>query len=288
MKDRDKLFWIFYNNYFLDEEIKIEEFGRHVNPPDYFFSEKRSNNIIQVVLNGTCAFTVKTDNREIKHTLKAGDGFIVKGGIEHSYLSDKKEPCTRVWLAFSANSDLIMSNLGVDNGYAVFSGIDVNKCDNVFKKLYTFTSSSFGCYLNILSLSYKLLGMIERLGKTKNLQESAPTRYDPQNVVRFAVKYIDEHYKENISVTKLSGMFGYERSWFYKIFKKQYGITVQDYIIHKRISVARSMCVETDLPFLVIANSVGYANYVSFYKTFTKIVHVSPEQYRLKCRKNIK
>lgn len=65
-----------------------------------------------------------------------------------------------------------------------------------------------------------------------------------------------------------------------RIFKKETGLSLSDYIIQKRISVAKQLLVKTNLPITTIAERIGlsYASY--FKKLFKEKVNMTPQEYR--------
>lgn len=280
-KTREK-FWIYYNSFGFGEGFRVEEFGRHVNEPDYQYRETRPNNIFQIVTEGVCYLTVFKGDKKTEYTLSAGDGFIVKSDIEHIYLSDENAPCTRVWMAFTGTeSNEMLKNFEFVDGCCVFRGIDVKETERLFDKLRKNASSAIVSKFNVLGIVYRFFGAMANtinLSKTENAEVLETDKQ--KDFVNMVVQYIDSHIKEDISVESLASLFGYERSYFYKVFKKYTGVSVQKYVVNRRIAVARRLCTETQMPFSNIARELGYDNYVSFYKAFVKIVHNSPETYR--------
>lgn len=287
-KNRKEKFWIYYNSFGFGEGFRVEEFGRHDNAPEYAFREARPNNIFQIVTAGVCHLTVFTGNTQKEYTLKAGDGFLIKSGVEHRYVSDKEEPCTRIWMAFAGvETNEMFRALDADEGISVFYGIDAQKAERLSNELKKNMSSDVVAKFNVLSVVYKFFGIIAKnadLNKDKAL--AVYDSKNPKELVNTVMHYIDGHIKEKISVESLANLFGYERSYFYKLFKRYNGISVQEYVINRRINLARRLCVDTDMPFLKIANELGYDSYVSFYKTFVRIVHCSPENYRKMYKKS--
>jgi AraC-like DNA-binding protein len=61
-------------------------------------------------------------------------------------------------------------------------------------------------------------------------------------------------------------------------------MTPQQYLIQKRIQEAKILLESVDLPVREISEMVGYANTTHFISSFTKIVGISPAQYRANFR----
>ena len=94
------------------------------------------------------------------------------------------------------------------------------------------------------------------------------------------IKYIDLHYKENITLDLLAQNVAYSRCYFSTIFKKCMGMSVWDYICIKRIEEALSLIKTTDKNILDIALECGFNNTVNFNKIFKKYTNLLPSAFR--------
>ena len=93
--------------------------------------------------------------------------------------------------------------------------------------------------------------------------------------------YIDTHFKERLSVSDLAHKFGYSESYFIRYFKKHMGITPANYIIEKRISLAKELLQSTRLSMSEVALQSGFeedANYFS--RVFKSRTGLIPTVYR--------
>jgi xylan 1,4-beta-xylosidase len=95
-----------------------------------------------------------------------------------------------------------------------------------------------------------------------------------------AVKYIDTHYKEDITLDLLAQKVAYSRCYFSSIFKKCMGMSIGDYICIKRIEEALTLIKTTDKNIADIALDCGFNNTVNFNKFFKKYTNVSPSSFR--------
>ena len=65
-----------------------------------------------------------------------------------------------------------------------------------------------------------------------------------------------------------------------RIFKKEVGCSINRYIINRKMEVAKKLLIETDKAIGEIALEVGYFNYSSFNRIFTKMVEMSPQEFK--------
>jgi AraC-like DNA-binding protein len=63
-------------------------------------------------------------------------------------------------------------------------------------------------------------------------------------------------------------------------FKREFGMTVQQYIQQRRIHEAKKLLMNTDLTVRDIAKRVGFITNSNFIRSFKKYVHMTPKQYR--------
>ena len=100
-----------------------------------------------------------------------------------------------------------------------------------------------------------------------------------KNIIQNACSFIDEHI-ENLSLEQVSDAVGLSPYYFSKLFKKEKGIGFSNYISRIRISHAKKMLVETELPLTDIALQSGFSSAPYFSQVFKKEEGVTPGEYR--------
>ena len=103
------------------------------------------------------------------------------------------------------------------------------------------------------------------------------------NLIQRITDYIDHHYKEDISRTKLAEMVFLSPDHLARMFKRDTGETLVKYITDKRMAAAKEMLSQSDTPIYQVAIQVGYDNYSYFTKAFKQKVGLSPGDYRKQC-----
>jgi len=95
------------------------------------------------------------------------------------------------------------------------------------------------------------------------------------------IEYIDQHYKENISLNDLSKQFAMSRSTFSSLFPQFTGLSLKQYIRRKRILEAEAiMRAAHDRSLSEVAAQVGYEDTSTFYRNFVRVAGVSPSAYK--------
>ena len=93
-------------------------------------------------------------------------------------------------------------------------------------------------------------------------------------------EYMDEHYKDKITLEFLSSQFFISKYYLTHCFKDQFGISISNYLSNVRITKAKQLLRFTENTVENIAISVGIADPAYFSKLFKSIEGVPPTVYR--------
>lgn len=96
-----------------------------------------------------------------------------------------------------------------------------------------------------------------------------------------ALDFIDAHLGERLTLTTLADELRLSPSHFAHVFKRLVGVAPHKYVMRRRLERARLLLVHTDLPIVVIAVELGYANQSHFSEQFHREIGVTPLTYRL-------
>ena len=91
--------------------------------------------------------------------------------------------------------------------------------------------------------------------------------------------YIEEHYSEPINVSDLSKHCYVSASTISHLFKQKMGVGVYRHITQRRL-IAAKILIENGTPLEQVSQSVGFADYSSFYRAFRQEYGISSRQYR--------
>ena len=131
----------------------------------------------------------------------------------------------------------------------------------------TFICNYISAILILISRSYK------------NAKFSQKEKQSYQKLIQ-GIKYIDTHFKDNITLEKIAQKVGYSKCYFSSIFKQCMGMSLWDYICIKRIEEALTQIKTTDKNIADIALDCGFNNAVNFNKLFKKYTNVTPIFFR--------
>ena len=94
------------------------------------------------------------------------------------------------------------------------------------------------------------------------------------------IQYVQGNYSQEFNLQDLALRCGLNRSYFSRAFKEATGIPLFEYINRIRIQKACLMLKRGNLQITEIAFAVGYNNLSFFYRYFSKIMKMTPREYR--------
>ncbi len=132
----------------------------------------------------------------------------------------------------------------------------------------------YGCDIVRQAAIMELLVLLNRLSSTN----TADPKYKLSHQVDEILAYINQNISQPITMQTLADQFYMSQSYLCRIFKNTTGTTVGKYITARRITIARALlsvgCSVTEA-----YERSGFTDYSSFFKTFTRIVGISPKKY---------
>jgi AraC-like DNA-binding protein len=139
----------------------------------------------------------------------------------------------------------------------------------------------FGYELAVKSELYRLLTLLLRGHVATVLTQD---EYDERmkNIERFApvFQYIENHYKDELSVDMLARITRLSRFHFSRLFKELSGRTVTEYITMTRLNKADYLLRHSPLTISEIAAAAGFNDIYYFSRTFKKHKKVGPSALR--------
>lgn len=98
------------------------------------------------------------------------------------------------------------------------------------------------------------------------------------------IPYIEEHLTGAFSVTDIASEVGLNPQYMMRLFKKATGMSILDYVVDRRVALAKDMLVRTDWSLDVISENIGYLTATYFIKVFKRSEGLTPGEYRKKYR----
>lgn len=83
-----------------------------------------------------------------------------------------------------------------------------------------------------------------------------------------------------ISIEEVAEYLAVSRSYLYKLFKKKYDFSPQQFLLDRRLTVAASLLLTTDDTISAISQKVGFHDPLYFSKSFSNYYDLSPSKFR--------
>ena len=127
--------------------------------------------------------------------------------------------------------------------------------------------------INVMKKLISLL-IIENTGDNRNYSNHSNT------IINSAISFINENYSEELSLSLIASGCYCNPSYLSYIMKKEYGMTVTDYINMVRINNAKELISISKISLTEIAYKVGFNDLAYFSRVFKKITNITPSEYR--------
>ena len=154
------------------------------------------------------------------------------------------------------------------------SGLSVITIDEITQKYTQLSSATNNAELQT---RYQI-NMIVELTKAVHNHKLSLDKYSPP--IQRVMEYINLHLGDHISNDDLAANASMSISHLSKVFKKETGGTMTEYIALMRCKKAAGLLKKTDLPVQEISSYVGYSDNNYFVKVFKKIYDLTPSEYR--------
>lgn len=129
-----------------------------------------------------------------------------------------------------------------------------------------------------LSTSEQIIRFIVSL--LENFKELCTPADLSDSAARKVKDYIDAHFAEEVFLSSLSEIVHLNSKYISDLFRKEYDITITDYIAKKRMEEAKQLLLRSDLPISEISEQVGYHDPKYFTRLFKRLNGISPAQFR--------
>lgn len=212
------------------------------------------------------------------YELKEGSVFFIDCMVPYYHQSSTENPWELTWVHFNGATSREYYQFFSENSAPAFmphsflelrekldSLLDVNKHSDLSAEI-----ASSRLIVDILSI------ILQNITASR---EQAHPSYQKMNDVR---KYLDEHYTEKFSLDELSEQFFISKYHLSREFKNHFGITLNHYVIAKRITLAKKLLRFSDFTLEEIAGRCGFYDTSYLNKQFKKSEGIKPSDFRRK------
>ncbi len=208
------------------------------------------------------------------HEFKVDDkSEIIDVLIDPSWISDKLIDSDNAFELLTLSSFSPFSD-GIDTDMSViyFDSKERAVIESILRTMYSeYKKCALGYETMLKSLTLVLLTLIFRkMSGTK----------DDFSITPEFLQYIRDNCDQKLTLEELSKKCFYNPSYFSRLFREHYGITLTDFILNSRFERACDLLQNSDLSTEEIARRSGFGSKSAFYKFFKEKTGVTPGEYR--------
>ena len=236
------------------------------------FNVIRSLNVVKYIISGKGY--VKLNGKT--YPVSAGDVFIIPQNVPTTYCADEKDPFSYYYFGIDGlNAAKTLEACGLGASSPVRRYPD-KKIGEYFKELYeSLNTYALTDNLKAISTFFTLLAAMSQFDPKNTV---AQQRRDI-NYVNAAINRIKENYAYDMSVTELAADLGISRTYFSAVFKRETGMSPQEYLLRFRITQACQL-ITLNTSVADAGTHCGFNSPANFCVQFKKIMGVSPRAYQ--------
>ena len=240
----------------------------HSTPHTHNFTE------LFYVIGGVGQFYIENEI----YSVSANDLIIVNPTIEHTEISFNANPLEYIVLGVEGLE--LSFHDDQESRYCIvnFGNIKGNILFYLQNMLMEIEKKTPGYEIVCQDLMEILAILIMR--QTNYSTTIAPMRKNSPRLCATIRKYIDDHFKENITLDLLAEQTHVSKYYMVHAFTQEYGISPINYMISCRIEEAKHLLTNDDYSLAHISHMLGFSSPSYFSQTFKKMTGMSPNEYR--------
>ena len=226
--------------------------------------------LLHYVVSGKGVYTVNKRSYEVT----AGSTFMIYPYTEITYCADQEDPWEYYWVGFHGNdARLILGKTDFSEENPVIHTNMEDGFEKLLMDLYDAKGNSDSDRIKMAGHLLLALGFLAEHASVKERHDSVML------YTQKAAEYIEFNYAEELTVQGIADYIGISRSQLYRVFKKHYDKSPEEYILEFRIEQACYLLKNSGLSVGAVGYSVGFNNNLYFSKAFKKMKGVSPTTY---------
>lgn len=236
---------------------------------------------ILYMIEGTISISYENHKRE----LGPGEFIVVNSRVIHSVLSSNNKALVlqipkEVLRKYVPDIDSYIFEIPQDPK----SRVEQTRQERI-RKIFTdmqviYDIRPVGYLLRFNSLLYDLLFTLIHSYAHKIVQKNFDKNYKYLERLNKIMTYLKRHYRERVALSELSEQFGYSEDYLARFFKKQTGMTINEYLYAYRITKVYQELLNTDKPIQEIFEGNGCTNYRVAMRVFKKYYGGTPKKRR--------
>lgn len=188
---------------------------------------------------------------------------------------------TLKWVHFYGSSmHNIYENYLESGGQPCFHSDRLEEYKEILDSVFSTASSTI--YAKDMKICEKLTALLALLMEEIQNPELKGIRFSNRRDLHEVREYLGQHFSEKISLEHLSDQFFINKFYLTRLFKEQFGVSVNSYLLQARITHAKQLLRFTNLSIEEIGQKCGMNDANYFSRMFKKTEGITPGEYRRK------
>ena len=258
------------------QSLYIASLGYYPHAKGHYTYRKRGlpENFIFYCVDGHGWYKIENERFEVS----PNEFFILPQNKEHAYGSDEAKPWSIYWIHFGGTSLPDFNEMPVVKEhfrpmYIKTSDTILSLFTSIYKTLESGYSTDNLAFSNMCLSHYLTLFIYN----AKHFQITSQAK---SNIIDDAIRFMQEHINNNVTLQDLCSHFHYSPSRFSGLFKQKTGYSPIDYFIQLKMQKASQLLDFTNQPIKDIAAIFGFDDPYYFSRRFRKTIGLSPKKYR--------
>ncbi len=252
--------------------LYVQEAGYFKTSPPYYTERENLNSYLMVYTISGKGF-LKYKGQE--YLLKEGDCFYISC-MDYQYYSCFSDHWEFLWIHFHGVGAHGYYNVFAESGFRIISLEDRSFMETTLRRILSLTQRKD---LNTEAICSNLLNSLITELIVHNSSDQRALSFMP-DYIKNMVKYLDQHFKEEISLEQLAKLYGVSQYYLSREFKKYLGVTYSEYLILLRLNYAKELLKYSGLSVNDITFQCGMNNVSHFINLFKAREDMTPLSYR--------
>ena len=256
--------------------LYLQEIGQvHARRPHISTHPGLASYLFMMVLSGSGTLSYLGE----EYRLSGGDCALINCKNEY-YHKSSEDLWTIRWIHFYGPTVFGIYQKYMERGGQIrFRPADMNGFTDCWEKISFLASSDD--HIRDMKINEQLSSLFCLVMAESWHPESSAGGKGRQSLLHIR-EYIRDHLSEKITLDMLSERFYMNKYYLTRLFRREYGMTINDYLLQIRISHAKELLRFSQLSVEEVGESCGITPLYYFSRIFKQVEGISPRDYRKK------
>lgn len=243
---------------------------------------------VDVLIHGAADFTISGSKMHVEapNVVVINSGEI--HGVNNIFQSD--HPLTITYLfpyEFLEDEISDYQNVWFDNPATLSNSIETKSLYQTIYQAYQTVNNKQIATMGRLALMSSVYQCLSILLANFAIKKELPNDLSSEHQISGAIiDVLNRHLQDDLTLTKIADSVHLSVGYLSRMFSKQVGMGVMQYLELLRLQTAFELLTNTEQNIDVIADKAGFPNVKSFNRIFKEVYHQTPGKYRMRLKRS--